>query len=140
MPAKLPAWKTKWPKNGELLAWFRAGLQKCNAIVVSNEAANKAYLPIEHIAELGHTEEALKQVNKFLKRLTQAKQLMETVRIAELGAKICLDADELDRMEKYLSIALSAEKFNSRKCDIGYAAESVRDFRADNGLLDPKDA
>jgi hypothetical protein len=60
--------------------------------------------------------------------------------MAEVGAKICLDAGNLIRMEKYLAIAEATEPFNTRKRDRGFSLDSVREFRADNGLLDPADA
>jgi hypothetical protein len=60
--------------------------------------------------------------------------------MAELGAKICLDLGDLTRMEKYLAIAEATEPFNTRPCDRGFSLDSVREFRVDNGLLDPADA
>jgi len=78
-------------------------------------------------------------VNYFLRR-SPKQNVLATVRMAELGAKICLEADDLPRMEKYLAIAEATEPFNTRKCDRGFSLNSVRDFRADNGLLNPADA
>jgi len=60
--------------------------------------------------------------------------------MAKLGAKICLDAGDLARMENYLTLVESTEPLNIRKCDRGFSLNFAREFRADNGLLDPADA
>ncbi len=104
-----------------------------------DDAADRAHLPIGHLARLGNEAEAIRWVNRFLKRLPRTL-VLTTVRMAELGAKISLDAGNLKRMEKYLAIAESTEPFNKRKCDKGFSNWSVRDFRAENGILDPQDA
>lgn len=135
----LPKWKTKWPRNGALKTWFRVMIEKCDAIPNSDTAAEKAHLPIEHLAEMGHVTEALRHVNRFLRRLPRAN-VLSTVRMAKLGAKICLEADDLARMEKYFAIAEATEQFNTRRCDEGFSSNSVRQFRADHGLLDPSEA
>jgi hypothetical protein len=114
-------------------------IRKCNAIPDEETAAEQAHLPIEHLAELSCVEEALRHVNRFLSRLPK-REVLATVRMAELGAKICLRAGNLVRMEQYLAIAAATEPFNTRKCDRGFSLNSVREFRADNGLLDPADA
>jgi hypothetical protein len=134
-----PAWRTKWPRNGDLKTWLRAMIQKCDAISDDDAAAERAHLPIEHLAEMGCVMEALRHVDRFLRRLPR-QAVLATVRMAELGAKICLDAGDLTRMEKYLAVAEATEPFNKRKCDKGFSVNSVREFRADNGLLDPADA
>lgn len=104
-----------------------------------DDAAERAHLPIEHLARMGHEAESIRWVNRFLERLPQ-KLVLPTVRMAKLGAKISLDAGNLRRMEKYLAIAESTEPFHKRKCDEGFSIYSVRDFRAENGILDPNDA
>ena len=134
-----PDWKTKWPRNGDLATWFRYMLQKCEAIDDDRQATDRAHLPIEHLAEAGHKDQAIRWVNRFLKRLPN-EAVLETVRLAELGAKVCLDTGNLKLMEKYLAKASATESFNTRKCDQGYSINSVRDFRADNGILDPDNA
>src|SRR5262249_963524 len=83
--------------------------------------------------------EALRHVNRFLRRLPR-EAVLPTVRMAEIGATISLDAGDLRRMEKYLAIGEATEPFNTRKCDKGFSRKSVRDFRADNGILHPADA
>jgi hypothetical protein len=134
-----PAWRTKWPHNGDLKAWLRAMIQKCDAIPDDDAAVDKAHLPIEHLAEGGCVKESLRHVNRFLRRLPR-QNVLATVRLAELGARICLDAGDPAGMEKYLAIAEATEPFNTRKCDRGFSLNSVREFRAANGLLDPADA
>lgn len=134
-----PAWKMLWPRNGDPKSWLRAMIRKCDAIPDDDTAATKAHLPIEHLAELGCVEEALRHVNRFLRRLPR-QEVVATVRMAELGAQICLDAGDLARTERYLAIAEATEPFNTRKCDKGFSLNSVREFRAENGLLDPADA
>lgn len=114
-------------------------LQKCEAMADDNDAATRAHLPMEHLATMGHESEAIRWVNRFLKRLP-IDLVLPTVRMARLGAKISLDAGNLKRMEKYLAIAESTEPFNRRQCDKGFSINSVRNFRADNGILDPADA
>ena len=114
-------------------------LQKCEAITDDVAAARKAELPIEHLAKMGHVAEALRYVNRYLRQLPN-KKVLATTCMAEVGAKICLDADDLPRMEKYLAAMEATEPFNTRKCDIGFSVNSVRNFRALNGILDPADA
>jgi hypothetical protein len=130
-----PAWKTNWPRNGDLRAWFLCGIEKCAAIADSEEAASKAHLPIQALAELGHVKESLKHIDRFLRKLP-ADDVLKKVQMARLGAEICLNASDLPRMEKYLAIAAATEKFNTRKCDIGFSINSVRKFRAFHGILD----
>lgn len=114
-------------------------IEKCDAIADDDAAAEHAQLPIEHLAERGCVREALRLVNRFLRRLPR-QHVLATVRMARLGAEICLDAGDLVRMEHYLAIAEATEPFNARKCDRGFSIDAVRAFRADNGLLDPADA
>jgi hypothetical protein len=114
-------------------------IRKCDAIPDDDAAATRAHLPIEHLAAMGCVKEALRNVNRFLRRLPR-QEVVATVRMAQLGAKICLEAGDLDRTEQYLAIAEATEPFNTRKCDRGFSLNSVREFRADNGLLDPANA
>lgn len=134
-----PAWRTNWPRNGDLKTWFRAMIRKCDAIPGDDAAATAAHLPIEHLAAMGCVKEALRHVNRFLRRLP-GREVVATVRMAQLGAKICLEAGDLARTERYLAVAEATEPFNTRKCDRGFSLNSVREFRAGNGLLDPTDA
>jgi hypothetical protein len=114
-------------------------IRKCDAIPDDDAAAERAHLPIEHLAGMGCLKEALRIVNRFLCRLPR-QEVVATVRMAKLGAQICLDAGDLARTDHYLAIAEATEPFNTRKCDRGFSVNSVREFRADNGLLDPADA
>src|SRR5205823_4549732 len=98
--AAKPAWRTNWPRNGDLKSWLQAMIQKCDAIPADAAAAEKAHLPIEHLAEMGCVTEALRNVDRFLRRLPR-QEVLATVRMAEVGAKICLDAGDLTRMDKY---------------------------------------
>jgi hypothetical protein len=107
-------------------------IRKCDAIPDDDVAATKAHLPIEHLAAMGCVKEALRNVNRFLRRLPR-QEVVATVRMAELGAKICLEAGDFARTEHYLAIAEATEPFNIRKCDKGFSLNSVREFRADNG-------
>ena len=132
-------WQTDWPNNGDLKAWLDAMIQKCDAIADDSVAAKAAHLPISEIARNGSAAEALGHVDRFLRRLPPEK-VGETVRLAQLGAEICLQADDLGLMEKYLAVAAATEPFITRKCDKGFSLNSVRRFRAQNGLLDPADA
>ena len=91
-----PDWKTKWPRNGDLATWFRYMLQKCMAIADDRDASDRAQLPIEHLARLGHENEAVRWVNCFLKRLPP-KLVLPTIWMAKVGAKISLDAGNLKR-------------------------------------------
>jgi hypothetical protein len=134
-----PAWRTNWPRNGDLKTWFRAMIRKCDAIPDDDAAATRAHLPIEHLAAMDCVKEALRHVNRFLRRLP-GQEVVATVRMAQLGAKICLDDGDLAGMEHYLTLAEATEPFLTRKSDQGFALNSVRAFRVDNGLLDPADA
>jgi tetratricopeptide (TPR) repeat protein len=134
-----PAWKTNWPKNGDLKAWFLCMLDKCAAIENSDEASTEAHLPIDALSELGFHAQALKQVNRFLGRLPP-DEIVEAVRMNELGAKICLRSGDLKGVERYLAQATEVEKHIKRKCYIGFPANSVREFKARHGLLDPAEA
>jgi hypothetical protein len=133
------AWRTQWPQTNDLKTWLRAMIEKCEAIPNDDDAASKALLPIENLAEKGSIPEALNYVDLFLRRLPK-ENVLATVRMAELGAKICLDAGDVDRTERYLAAMASTEPFNTRKCDKGYSLNAVRKFRAKNGLLNPGDA
>jgi hypothetical protein len=96
-------------------------------------------LPIGTLAYIGCGKEALRHANRFLRRLF-GRDVVATVRMAGLAAEICLEAGDLARMEHYLAIAESTERFNTRKCDKGFSVNWVREFRGQKGLLDPDDA
>jgi hypothetical protein len=114
-------------------------IRKCEAIPNDDDAASKAHLPIGNLAEKGFVPEALKYVGRFLRRLPQ-EEVLARVRMAELGAQICVDANDLTGVENYLAIMAATEPFNTRKCDKGFSVNAVRKFRAKNGLLDPAEA
>ena len=114
-------------------------LAKCDAIADGDRAAETAHLPIEHLAELGNVTEALKYVDQVLRRVAKDRAL-PTVGLARVGAEISLAAGDLRRMEKYLARMAATEPLNTRKCDFGFSINAVREFRADNGLLDPDEA
>jgi hypothetical protein len=137
--ARSSDWKRKWPTTGNLRAWLLCHIDKCNAFSDVEQRASKAQVPIALLAEHGHPKEALRVVNRFLKSLMAARST-RLVSMAETGAEICLDQNDVKGAEKYLEIALKADKFVTRKCDVGYVAGSVRHFRALHGLLDPDEA
>lgn len=113
-------------------------LRKCEAMDSAVDAADQSHLPIEQLAELGALPAALRALDRQLDRL-QPKQVLATVRLALVGAQLALDGGKLSRMERYLRAAEATEPFNTRKCDRGYSVEAVRRWRAENGLLDPRD-
>lgn len=112
-------------------------IEKCDAFDSPVEGAGKAHLPIEGLAKMGRAAEALKHINRFLRKQPENDSL-EIVRMSELAAKICLDRNDLFRMEQYLGRA--AEAPVRRKCDLGWPEKSVRQFRAHHGILDPAKA
>jgi len=137
----LPTWKTKWPRNGDLSSWYRCGIEKCKAISDIELASEEAQSPIKALAELGHTKEALKYVRAFLKRLPRTDEYsVEILRMAELGALICMMDDDSSGLESFLAIATKCDELVTRKCDLNWASQSVREFRINHGLLDPADA
>lgn len=137
----LPKWQTKWPRDGDLASWFRCGIEKCQAIRDIETGSQEAHCPIGALAELGHTHEALKHVKAFLKRLPRtARYSVDIVRMAELGAEICLMTDDLTGCDKFLAIAAKCDELVTRKCDLNWASQSVRQFRIDHGLVDPAEA
>lgn len=136
-----PTWKTKWPRNGDLASWFRCGIEKCWSISDCYLGAKKARSPINGLAELGHTKEALKHVRAYLKKLPRTEEFtIGIVCMAELGALICLMDDDLDGCDKYLTIAAKCDELVTRKRDLNWASQSVRDFRINQGLLNPTEA
>jgi hypothetical protein len=122
-----------------LRAWLRAGIRKCDAIPDDETAAHRVGLPIGNLVALGCVKEALRHVNRFLRRIPRQK-VLATVWVARSGAEISLGAGDLPRMERYLAIVEATEPFNTRKCDRGFSVNAVREFRARHGLLDPADA
>jgi tetratricopeptide (TPR) repeat protein len=135
---KLTAWQTSWPATPDLRAWFLCGIQKCAANPKPEEGAIDAHLPIKALAELGYTAEALKHLQKFLKRVTK-DSIVESTRLAELGAEICFEAGDMPGMEKYLELVRSADDRVTRKGDKGYGSKCVHDFKIANGLFAPGD-
>jgi hypothetical protein len=135
----LPAWKSQWPATADLATWFRCGLKKCQAIPDVATSAVEAHLPIEALAELGHVKEALNHVNQHLRRLPTS-EVLQTVRMCELGAGICLEANDEAGCDKYLRLAADVDQVVTRKCDKGLGTRSVREFRVRHGLLDPSEA
>jgi hypothetical protein len=134
-----PASRIKWPRNDSLKAWLQAMVQCCNAIRDDATAADSAHLPIKKLAEIGFASEALKHVNRFLRRLPKDK-VLAIVRMAKLGAEFGLNSGDLILMDKYLAKIAATEPFNLRKCDKGFSLKYVRNFRAEHGLLDPEEA
>jgi len=136
--ASLAKWQTSWPATQDLRAWFLCGIQKCAANPKPQEGASDAHLPIKALAELGHTDEALKHLQKFLKRLPK-NDSFESTRLAELGAEICLEAGDMLGMEEYLELVRSADDRVTRKIDKGFGSKVAHDFRVSHGLLAPGD-
>lgn len=96
---------------------------------------------LKALADLGHTKEALKYVRAFLKRLPRTDEYsVEILRMAELGALICMMDDDSAGREKFLTIATKCDTLVKRECDLNWASQSVREFRINRGLLDPADA
>lgn len=135
---KLALWQTNWPATPDLRAWFLCGLQKCAANPNPEEASIDAHLPIKALAQLGHTSEALKHLQKFLKRLPKTT-IVELTQLARLGAEICLDAEDMEGMERYLELLRSTDSRVTRKADKGFGSKCVHSFRVDHGLYTPGD-
>jgi len=136
--AALAKWQTSWPATPDLRAWFLCGIQKCAANPKPQEGASDAHLPIKALAELGHTDEALKHLQKFLKCLPK-NDSFESTRLAELGAEICLEAGDMLGMENYLELVRSADERVTRKVDKGFGSKVAHDFRVSHGLVAPGD-
>jgi hypothetical protein len=60
--------------------------------------------------------------------------------MAEMGALICMMDDDSPGRERFLAIATTCDQLVTRKCDLNWASQSVREFRINHGLLDPADA
>lgn len=131
-----PLWKSKWPRSDSLRAWLRCMIDKCEVIEDGRKGADEAHLPINGLAELGHTAEALKYVRRFLKRLPNRVDI-ETVRMLELGAEIELIAGSIEKAEQWLEKVLRLDNSHARKCDRDFPSQSVLDFKILHGLLDP---
>lgn len=140
-PRSLPSWKAKWPSDGDLSSWYRCGIEKCKAISDIELSSEEAQSPIKALAELGHTKKALKYIKAFLKSLPRTDEYsVEIVRMAELGALICMMEDDSSGREKFLAIATKCDELVARECDFNWASQSVREFRINHGLLNPADA
>jgi hypothetical protein len=134
-----PSWRGHWPTNGSVRDWMIALLRACDAITDPGKSADQAQLPIERLARIGDIDAALSHVDAHLRTLPPSS-VLDVVRMARLGAGICLDAGNLEGMEHYLAIAAATEPFNTRKCDRGFSLDAVRKFRAWKGILDPSEA
>ena len=98
-----PEWKTNWPHNGDLRTWFRCMLEKCDSIPDDDEAATRAHLPIEHLAEIGML---LKRSGMWIGSCAgYPKRSPRDSTNGRTRRKICLDAGDLPKMERYLAIA-----------------------------------
>jgi len=133
------AWKTQLPRNGDAKTWIRAGLRKAEAIEDAGKASWQARWALEKLAALDRKEESFRHLSRILRRLEKAKSL-DVIHVAELGAEFCLKAGDLEGVERYLAIVESAERFVTRNCDKGWPEKAARQFRADQGILDPTDA
>ncbi len=132
-------WRGHWPADGSVRDWMLALVCVCEAIPDQAMGAERAHLPIGTLARIGEVDKALSHVDAQLQRL-KPSSVLEVVRMAKLGAEICLDAGKLKEMEHYLAIAAATEPFNTRKGDRGFSLDAVRKFRAWKGILDPSDA
>ena len=135
----MPAWKSNWPATQNLVAWFRCGIEKCLAIEDVSKGATEAHNPILALADLGHVKESLKHVNRFF-RLLPTTESLERVRVAELGATICLHANDMTGCDKYLGVMAGVDQTVTRKCYKEIGARRVHEFKIFHGLLDPNDA
>jgi hypothetical protein len=134
-----PAWQTRWPANGDLAAWLRCGIDKCQAILQLDLRAEKIHLPIHGLAKFGQVSEALKHLEALMKQL-HGKEFSSWVRAAQLGAKICLEADDSGGCQRYLQRMNEEAKKTIKKSERRSAESMVRDFRLEHGLLDPAEA
>jgi hypothetical protein len=135
----MPTWKSKWPATPNLGSWFRCGIEKCLAIEDVSKGAAEAHLPIRALADLGLVKESLKHVNRYFQLLPPTESL-ERVRMAELGATICLRANDMAGCDKYLEVMAGVDKTVTRKCYKGVGTRYVHEFKVFHGLLDPNDA
>lgn len=135
---KLALWQSRWPASPDLRVWFLCGIQKCAANPNVEEGSIDAYLPIEALAELGHTAEALMHLTRFLKKVPQ-DEIVESTRLARLGAKICLDAGDMPGMDRYLELVRSADDRVIRKGDKDFGSHCVHEFKVLDGLVPPGD-
>lgn len=134
--SKLASWQSNWPTTPDLRAWYLCGIRKCSANPNIEEGSIDAYLHIEALAELGHVSEALKHLTHFLKRVPQDK-IVESTRLAKLGAKICFEAGDMSGMKSYLELVRSADDRVTRKGDKGFGSQCVQEFKVLNGLIPP---
>lgn len=133
---KLASWQSSWPTTPDLRAWLLCGIRKCAANPNIEEGSIDAYLHIEALAELGHVAEALKHLARFLKKVPKDK-IVESTRLAKLGAKICFEAGDMPSMESYLELVRSADDRVTRKGDKGFGSHCVHEFKVLNGLIPP---
>jgi hypothetical protein len=126
-----------------LRAWYRCGIQKALAIENLVESASATHCPIGGLAKRGFVSEALRNVKRLIKLLAMEsarddERTLETGRMAELGAKICLDADDEVGCERFLKILARTDQCFTRPCHREWGAKQLREFQVSNGLLDPR--
>jgi hypothetical protein len=135
-----PHWKTSWPRNGEPKLWFKCGVSKCECIADDELACKKAGALIDALARAGATADAMKAVNRFIKRIPATSGNFWYRDLALSGAQAAFDGGDFKRMEKYLDLVATQNKFFTRPCDLNHPLQQVDDFKIRRGILNPPDA
>lgn len=135
-----PHWKTSWPRNGEPKLWFKCGVSKCECIADDEIACEKATALIDALGRSGATADAMKAVNRLIRRLPATDRNFRYRRLALSGAQAAFDGGDFERMEKYLALVAKQNKFFTRPCDLNHPLQQVDDFKIQKGILNPPDA
>lgn len=136
-PAKhLPQWKTRWPRSADVKAWILCKAEKSLAITDPEERLDNYRFAMEALAQRKHEKEARRLIRGLFK-LVPANDGYLLIDACRSAATVCMQLTDEAGALKYLDRIPAAQAFIKRPCDKTWAADAVRDFKIEHGLMDP---
>ncbi|WP_442509527.1 hypothetical protein SH528x_001106 [Novipirellula sp. SH528] len=130
--------RKKWPASGSLKLWLECYLDSCEQLSKPSRSAANASVRLRQLAECGLEANALKRVERLIALLAPT-DVDSYVRLALVGAEICLEIPNLKRAEKYLA-AIDAQLPQAPRSKQQFLTHFVESFRILNGLAKAEDS
>ena len=137
-PKRSKSTRKKWPASGSLKLWLECYLDSCEQLSKPSRSTARAVVRLRQLAECGYEANAIKRVERLIALLAPT-DIDSYVRLARVGAEICLEIPNLKRAEKYL-VAIDKRLTEAPRSKQTLLAGYVEFFRIRNGLAEADDS
>ncbi len=137
-PKRSKSVRKKWPASGSLKLWLECYLDSCEQLSMPSRSAASASVRLRQLAECGFEANALKRVERLIALLAPS-DIDSYIRLALVGAEICLEIPNLKRAERYLA-AIDAQLPQAPRSKQKFLTHFVESFRILNGLAETDDS